>query len=750
MMLRIRLSGFLGLLFICTAGSGQNCAVYFNGVSSGAHVESVSTTVPNFTISFWFKAYGPGPMFSSSGDVNGSTGVGDKRIYIDGTGDLRAGVYSGGVQQINSNTMVLDSQCHHVAFCQSNSGTTLYIDGVFKGSSTYVSTDQTNTPPFYWVVGHEYMIGDWQPQPPTYFFRGDIDELTVWDKGFTASGVTDTLLQVNYCPADPELLWHVNFNNCSDTLTGSDARITDSLFYQNGVQPVTSDCPAAFQEITTGPVTGSPFCSGGVFSVPYTSEANFLYCNVFTVQLSDSSGNFGSPVDIGDSAGFAKNGSIYATIPPGTPPGSNYRVRVISSAPPAVGYPDTTSIIINANVTASVSISAPSLNNCSGIPVAFTAIPVNGGIPVYEWLKNGMVVGADSSSYTDSTPGNGDVISCVMIGNAGCGSLDTVSSNQLTISLNNVQAGVISAVKDTLCQGATAQLSVTGSVDSILQWQSSILPDSFTDITGADTSIYEAPLMQNTVFRVVVSSGSCTDTSAPFNLTVYPVPVPVLTASDTLICASDSARVSTTRPFSTYQWNTGDTTDHTYAHDAGGYWVTVSDANSCTAISGHIEITVYPVPSVSIIVQGDTLSSFGTVNYQWLFDGNAIPGATTNIYVAKQTGDYSLLVTDSNGCTSISTSTHVIVNGLTDIYSNDQWMLYPNPASSQVYVSLTGSTGLAKIRVVNMAGQEVMVVPVEAGKNSLIPIDISKLPPGVYELMYADEMRVLNARVLKE
>jgi PKD repeat protein len=67
-------------------------------------------------------------------------------------------------------------------------------------------------------------------------------------------------------------------------------------------------------------------------------------------------------------------------------------------------------------------------------------------------------------------------------------------------------------------------------------------------------------------------------------------------------------------------------------------------------------VTVYPTPIPGTIIQNaDTLfASPGGGSYQWYFNGNIIIGATTNLYVATQTGNYELIHSDSNGCESNS------------------------------------------------------------------------------------------------
>jgi hypothetical protein len=83
--------------------------------------------------------------------------------------------------------------------------------------------------------------------------------------------------------------------------------------------------------VTPG-VSGAPVCPAGTigvnFSLP-TSGCPFPGDNVFTAQLSNASGSFASPVDLGPVA----PGTTSLAIPLGTPAGSGYRVRIVSSNP---------------------------------------------------------------------------------------------------------------------------------------------------------------------------------------------------------------------------------------------------------------------------------------------------------------------------------------------------------------------------------------------------------------------------------
>lgn len=88
--------------------------------------------------------------------------------------------------------------------------------------------------------------------------------------------------------------------------------------------------------ITTGTISGSPFCPGASVSVPFTITGTFNAGNTFTAQLSDASGGFGSPQNIG-SVVQTTAGTISAIMPANTPVGSGYRIRVVGNNPLILG-----------------------------------------------------------------------------------------------------------------------------------------------------------------------------------------------------------------------------------------------------------------------------------------------------------------------------------------------------------------------------------------------------------------------------
>lgn len=112
------------------------------------------------------------------------------------------------------------------------------------------------------------------------------------------------------------------------------------------------DMEFIYNPITTTATTLSPLVynvsttQGTSISIPFTKTGIFQFGNTFTAQLSDASGSFASPVNIGTLSGTAA-GTINATIPAGTPSGTGYRVRVIASSPYQTANANVDNITIN-------------------------------------------------------------------------------------------------------------------------------------------------------------------------------------------------------------------------------------------------------------------------------------------------------------------------------------------------------------------------------------------------------------------
>ncbi len=171
--------------------------------------------------------------------------------------------------------------------------------------------------------------------------------------------------------------------------------------------------------ITVGSIAGAPFCAGDSIVVPYTITGSFTAGNVFTAQLSSSTGSFAAPTTIGSVSSTAA-GSINCVIPPGAVTGVVYFVRIVSSTP-AVTSTLSSALNITAAPVASANNTGP---YCAGNTISLTS---SGGSD-YDWVgPNSYVMpNTQNPTITSSTVAMGGVYT-VTVTASGCSATATTS-----------------------------------------------------------------------------------------------------------------------------------------------------------------------------------------------------------------------------------------------------------------------------------------------------------------------------------
>ncbi|NOQ72883.1 MAG: T9SS type A sorting domain-containing protein [Crocinitomix sp.] len=142
-------------------------------------------------------------------------------------------------------------------------------------------------------------------------------------------------------------------------------------------------------------------------------------------------------------------------------------------------------------------------------------------------------------------------------------------------------------------------------------------------------------------------------------------------------------------------------------------------------------------PSPLIYVSGLTLSTDGYVTYQWYKDGDIIPGAIDSSYNMTELGNYTVTVTDLNGCLGESDvflatcelegfipEPIITLDGLTvstDEYVSYQWYLDGTPiigATDQSY--LCTEPGIYSVEVVSDQGCSGESAPIDLENLDMI------------------------------
>lgn len=169
--------------------------------------------------------------------------------------------------------------------------------------------------------------------PTNFAIRSSVDGYAANIGAPTATGTTIDLSSGTY----QNITGAITFRFYGWGALGSGGTYSINDFTFNG----TTSCGAPSNTITTGAVTGAPFavdCSNtDSGSIAFTSSGTFTAGNVYTAQLSNASGSFASPTNVGTLTSTANVGSINITIPAATASGAGYTIRVVSSNPAVTG-----------------------------------------------------------------------------------------------------------------------------------------------------------------------------------------------------------------------------------------------------------------------------------------------------------------------------------------------------------------------------------------------------------------------------
>ncbi|GAP69379.1 protein containing PKD repeat [Bacteroidales bacterium 6E] len=241
----------------------------------------------------------------------------------------------------------------------------------------------------------------------------------------------------------------------------------------------------------------------------------------------------------------------------------------------------------------------------------------------------------------------------------------------------------ISASPTNICLGASSQITsiITGGTITTYSWNptSGLNDPSIANPVATPTA--------TTTYTLTVTDSENQTGTGTITITVNPLPTVSIAGSNQVCSASAitlTANANTSSgTITSYQWqlngtNISGATSNTYsANQAGNYTVTVSNSHGCSTTSAQHTLTVNPLPTVNIagaiqVCSGSAITltanantSSGTItSYQWQLNGTNISGATSNTYSANQSGNYTVTVTNSHGCSTTSAQHTLTVNPL--------------------------------------------------------------------------------------
>jgi len=403
-------------------------------------------------------------------------------------------------------------------------------------------------------------------------------------------------------------------------------------------------------------------CAGDTFNVPFTIKPNFTFNagNVFSAQLSDSSGNFVSPVVIGTLSSTGA-GVIKCVIPNTVFSGTGYKIRILSS-----NVVD--SSVNSKNIKLGI-INPPkptAANNgpiCAGTALQLSATNSSSGLS-YIWYGptgntlNGQNAIINTTQILDS--GRYIVRSYLY----GCYASDTTIATVHTMPLP-----VTASFNAPICEPDSLKLNCTNSTSGAsYSWTG---PLAFSS-SVKDTAIAITDSAMSGDYIVTASLGTFCVQKDTINVVVKPLPRNIITSSNSPVCNGDTLKLSgyTSSINTVLSWQgpaLSDTTDSVRISNvsdlnAGKYIITYNRDGCLYKDTSDVIVNHRPTPvtlstnspvcELDSIKLNSTLSDTGT-SYRWEGPNNYTSLALNSVVLKPTIGNsgfYRIIVTSANGC----------------------------------------------------------------------------------------------------
>ncbi|MFM9984823.1 MAG: T9SS type A sorting domain-containing protein [Flavobacteriales bacterium] len=176
------------------------------------------------------------------------------------------------------------------------------------------------------------------------------------------------------------------------------------------------------------------------------------------------------------------------------------------------------------------------------------------------------------------------------------------------------------------------------------------------------------------------------------------------------------------------------TGNYTHTVDESGT-LTMHVSNALCVYTQDFELVAFNVEAI-ISWSEYILTATEAASYQWYLNGNEIPGATGQNYEITETGNYSVMIMDINGCDDVSDQVMATYTGVTE-RNELNLSVYPNPAREVLYISVPESLLGKDLIITNGLGQ--VVHNCGQAKSKLTEVICTDLAAGFYIVKIGNE-----------
>ena len=401
--------------------------------------------------------------------------------------------------------------------------------------------------------------------------------------------------------------------------------------------------------------------------------------------------------DFGDGTQYVNNNPSYANVNPAhayTAPGT-YQISLTLIDAQGCSDTEVKSITINPLPTPAFTVAT----GCYGTPVSITNSSTGGGgsaITAATWnMGDGNTLNTiNPGNYTYSAANNYNVTLQVTDANSCKASLSTpitirgdviptLSATAANCPALNDGSATVSGVP-----GATAPYSYNWSTGAQTQTIQGLIPGNYsvtvTDAQGC-TGVNSTQVTRNTA-SPLSSTVTLSDNNG-YNVSCYG-----FNNGSATIQMNDG-----TAPYG-YTWSNGQSSATAQNLSAGGYTVSVTDVNTCSATAS---VTINEPPQLTVGVVSQNIDCYGNATgsisltasggippYTYSWNPSTVSG---NNPTGLSAGTYSYTVTDNNNCTAIGTVT-LTEPALLSVSATSQNIDCYGNSTGQISLAVTGGT----------------------------------------------------------
>ncbi|SFC59207.1 gliding motility-associated C-terminal domain-containing protein [Flexibacter flexilis DSM 6793] len=408
-----------------------------------------------------------------------------------------------------------------------------------------------------------------------------------------------------------------------------------------------------------------------------------------------------------------------------------YGVKTIASG--CASIKSTTNIVVSA-YPQSPTVSSAFVSVCENGTLTLTANSFVTGA-TFEWSGNGTTSTNNPLILNNVTLAQTGIYS-VRIKFGNCYSLPV----DVNVTVKQLPSTPTITSDTVTCAGVPYTFTTPTVAGAVYTW---------TGPSGSTFSTQQNPTFIPTVasagtYQLMVTVNSCNSAVKSFNLQVKGQPKkPTISTVSTPICPNDTMRVFVTDTVanSTYKWfgpsgftSTKDTVVFTQFPIKAGAYKLVRFVNGCPSDTAQLNLTLRSAPiqptakNTSPVCEGDpfTISAdtIAGVKYHWTGPNGFTSNKQTVVFsksIAANAGTYTLKVTNSTGCSSLASTTNVVVYAKIDTlpiqitgavcendtvtltapagYSSYKWSRGDTSRSIR-----TGKTGTYRVAVINALG----------------------------------------------